>query len=229
MKQLLACFAPHGEAPRPIRSRLEASLNVFTDSEIFLLNTIANSEALCIVFAASFAHIGEVEVENYAAVIHIDRNHEIRVHVTFIAINHEVRILPEVPGTIAFAGCTRGGIFFRRDHRTRLQTVAILILDGVLLVVENAVQSLVQMGHVIAAVQVVVDEYFPVAGDFVRSAIEVAQLGEIKWFAPLYKTAQKVPQRLRLRVQTYEDEGFPSVDLDGNQSVVLALEILYAI
>src|SRR5262245_14102215 len=37
------------------------------------------------------------------------------------------------------------------------------VLDRVLAVVENAVEALVQMGHVIAAVEVVVDEHLPVA------------------------------------------------------------------
>ena len=77
----------------------------------------------------------------------------------------------------------------RGDHRTRLQAVAIFILDGVLLVVENAVQSLVQVGHVVAAVEIVVDKDFPVAGDVVDPAIEVMQLGKPERRAALHQTA----------------------------------------
>jgi hypothetical protein len=59
-----------------------------------------------------------------------------------------------------------------------LKAVAIFVLDGVLLVFENTVESFVQVGNVVSAVEIVVDEYFPVAVELVNAAVHVVQARE---------------------------------------------------
>ncbi len=73
---------------------------------------------------------------------------------------------------VAGARRCRGGVFFRGDHRTRLQAVSVFVLNGVLLVLEHAVQRLVKMRHVIAAVEIVIHEYFPVAVQTIRATLK---------------------------------------------------------
>ena len=111
--------------------------------------------------------------------IGIDRDDIVRVHVSRVAVDHEIGILPEIPGAVAFAGGTCRGVFIRGNHRTGLQTVTIFVFDGVLLVIENGIQSLVQMRHVIAAVEIVVDEDLPIAMNVIGSAVEEVQLADV--------------------------------------------------
>jgi hypothetical protein len=61
------------------------------------------------------------------------------------------------------------------DNRAGLQAEALADGDGVLAVVEDAVEPLVQVRHVIAAVEIVVDEHLPVAVQRVAAALHPAQ------------------------------------------------------
>src|SRR6476660_860215 len=178
MEQLLARLPSNRQAPGAISPRFETALHVFADAKVFRLDLVAYGDALRVVSAARVAYVTEIEIEYDPAMIYIDGNHQIRVHVAFVTIDHEIRILPEIPGAIAFARRPCGGIFFRGDHRARLQAIAIFVFDGVLLVVENAIQAFVEMRHVITTIEVVIDKYLPVAGDIVRSAVEIMELGK---------------------------------------------------
>ncbi len=127
---------------------------------------------------AASLDVRKIEIENHGAVVDVDRNHQIRVHVSRVAVDHQIGILPEIPGAVTFARGSGGGILAGSDHRTRLQAVTVFVLDGVLLVIEDGIQSFVQMRHVISAVEIVVDKNLPVAMNVVDAAIEVVKFAD---------------------------------------------------
>ena len=116
------------------------------------------------------------------------------------------------------------GVLIRRDHRARLQAVPIFILDGVLLVVEHAVQAFVKMRHVIATVEIVVHEHFPVAVQAVRTPLKEVNGAEIERDNPSNQPAQKVRQVRGFGVEAHEDELFPGFHPNGEQAVLPAIE-----
>ena len=117
--------------------------------------------------------------------IDVHWNYEIRVHVPVVAIDHQVRMLPEIPGAIALTSRPNRGVFARSNHRARLQAVTIFVLDRVMLVVQNRIETLVQMRNVVAAVEKVVDEDLPVAIYVVGASVKVLQLADAEWcYAP---------------------------------------------
>jgi len=48
-----------------------------------------------------------------------------------------------------------------------LHTIAVFVFYGVLLIVENTVKTFVQMRNVVAAIEIVVDEHLPIAGNVI--------------------------------------------------------------
>ena len=109
-----------------------------------------------------------------------------------------------------------------------MQTIPILVLDGVLLVVEDRVQSFVKMGNVISAVEDVIDEDFPIAMDVVGTAIEVMQFADAKWRDTLHNAPEEFVQRSSVRIEVDEDEALPGFDANRKQAVLGALEVLHA-
>src|SRR5208282_6906124 len=107
MEQMFAGFAPHGKPAGPVGAGLESSLYGFADSQVFLLHPRAHSHALLVVIAARLADIGEIEIENHAAMVSVDGQREVCVHVAFVAVDHQVGVLPEVPGAVALASRSR--------------------------------------------------------------------------------------------------------------------------
>ena len=112
--------------------------------------------------------------------IGVHGDHIVRIHVSLVAIDHQIRILPEIPGAIAFARRTGGGIFVGGNHRARLQAVTIFVFDGVLLIVEHGAQPLVQVGDMVSAIKIIIDVHLPVALNVVGSAIEIVELADAK-------------------------------------------------
>src|SRR6185437_2237990 len=104
---MLPGFAANGQPSGAISSRFQSPLHSFANAEIFRLHPIAYRNGLFVVLARRLGrNLAEVEVENHPTVVDIDWNHEIGIHVAGVAVNHEVGILPEVPGAVAFAGRT---------------------------------------------------------------------------------------------------------------------------
>src|SRR5438105_13921153 len=163
MEQVFAGLAANRQPSSLIGARLETSLNGFADVQILLLHARADCDALLVVFTATIADLSKKEIENHPAVIHVQGQNEVAIHVVVIAIDHQVGILPEVPGAVALANRAGSGVLGGRHHRAGLQAIPVFILDGVLLVIEHAVEPLVQMRYVVAAVEVIVNEDFPVA------------------------------------------------------------------
>jgi len=111
VEQLFSRLAAHREPTGAIGARFQAALNILADAEVFVLYAVTDSDALRVVLTPGLADVFEVEIENYAAMIDVERDDQIGVHVPRIAVDHEVRILPEVPGSIALTRCPRHRIF----------------------------------------------------------------------------------------------------------------------
>ena len=137
MKELFAGFATGGESARSIGAGLQATLHGFADAEVFVLYTIAYGYALLVIDTSGLAHVTEIEIEDYAAVIDIDWDYEIGIQVALVAIEHEVGMEPEIPGAVALARVAGSSIFVGADHGTGLQAIAVFVFDGVLLVIEH--------------------------------------------------------------------------------------------
>ena len=114
-------------------------MHIFANPEIFVLHPVADVYRFIVVVTPRLAHVAEIEIENHAAVIGVYRDDIVGIHVSLVAIDHQVRILPEIPGTIAFPRRSRGGIFVGSHHRAGLQAKTIFVFDGVLLVIEHGV------------------------------------------------------------------------------------------
>ena len=137
-------------------------------------------------------------------------------------------MLPEIPGAITLARSSGGGVFVRGNHGAGLQAVPVFVLDGVLLVIEDGTQAFVQMRDVVAAVEVVIDEHFPVAVDVVGAAVEVMEFADAERGHAFDQPAEKFGERDRLVVEVDEDEALPGFDPNGDQAILCAVEILHA-
>ena len=74
MKEMLAGFPPYRESAGPIRSRLQPALNCLADTQIFILNPLADSDRFRVVLLPCRAgDIGKVKIENDAAVVNVHR------------------------------------------------------------------------------------------------------------------------------------------------------------
>src|SRR5271166_219835 len=228
MEQTLARFATDREAPCAVGSRMQAALHRLANPHILVIHAFAYGDALAIAFGGRIADIVEVEIEDHFAAIYAFGQHEVRVHVSPVKIDHKVGILPEVPRTISLARGRCRGIDSGRNHRTRLQAVPIFVLDGVLLVLEHAVECLVQMRHVVSAIEVVIDKHLPVAPQRVHAALEEMQMREVERGDAAYQPAEKVGKRSGLRIEIHKDELLPRRDLHGHQTVLGAIEVAHA-
>ena len=142
--------------------------------------------------------------------VHIHRDHVIRIHVSLVTVDHQIRILPEIPRAISLARSSRGRILAGGDHGTGLQTIPVFVFDGVLLVIEHRIQPLVKMGHVVSAIEIVVDKNLPVAMNVVAPAIEEVQLADPQRRHALHQSAKELLQRHRLRIKVRENKALPS-------------------
>ena len=93
------------------------------------------------------------------------------------------------------------------------------IFDGVVGVVEDAVQTLVEMWDVVAAVEIVVDVDFPVAVEGVLLAGMEVQAGEVEGGYPFYQVVEEAGEWLWGWIQVDEEEVFPGIDGDGDEAV----------
>ena len=109
-----------------------------------------------------------------------------------------------------------------------MQAVTVFRLDGVLLVIEHGAQAFVKVRDVIAAVEIIVDEYFPVAMNVVGAAIEVTELTYAKRRNASREAADKFGERWRAVIEIDEDETFPGFHANGDKAVLRAIKIFDA-
>lgn len=82
-----------------------------------------------------------------------------------------------------------------------------------------------KMGDVVAAVEKVIDEDFPVAIDIVSAAVEVMKVADAERGDALDQAAEKLAEGSRVVVEIDEDEALPGFDADGDEAVLSAVEI----
>jgi len=160
---MFACFATYGKSSSHIGARSNPLLHRFTDAHVFALYLVTGCNARRVVFMPLRVYIGKEEIEDDLAFTSAEGQHQVCIHNSFVDIDHEVGIEPEVPGSISFASSGDRNMFRAANHGTRLQAIVLAILNGVVGIVEHAVQALVQMRDVISAIEVVVYIYLPVA------------------------------------------------------------------
>ncbi len=163
MEKMFAGFAADGEAAGDVSAGTEASLNGIADGFVLILNFFADFDASLIFLLGFLTDVGKIVVEDDGAFIDGERDDEIGVHNSFVCVDHEIRVDPEIEGAALARRCN---IFFGFGvgiERTGLQAGALEILDGVAGVFDDAAEAFVGMGHVVAAVEIIVDIDFPIA------------------------------------------------------------------
>src|SRR5579862_195435 len=179
MEKVFSSFTLYREPASPVGTRCEALLHGLANGDILVLYFVAGCDTGVVVVVSRRRYIGEVKIEENAAHVRPKRQDQVRVHDTFVDIDHEIGVDPEVPGAIALA---RGGnlrILIRRNHGAGLKAITPAILNGVVGVVEHAVEPLVQMGNVVSAIEIVIDINFPVAIEgvvFARVKVERVEM-----------------------------------------------------
>src|ERR1700722_8810749 len=190
MEKMFAGFAADGQATGLISARAEAALDAVADDDVLLLHEFADLHAFADVGPLIFRGVFEVEIKNDFAAVDAERQDQIGIEVAFVPIQHEIRILPEIEGAIAFASGGSAGFGFGIDRdRTGLHAAAIDIFDGVVGVVENAVESFVHMRDVIAAIEKIIDINFPVAIEGVAAALNELQVAEAERLGEFHQRA----------------------------------------
>src|SRR5215472_14105217 len=100
MEEVFASLAPNGQAPCLICPRTEATLHAVANRDVFNLDSMTHLDALTDVRQLVFGRIAEIKIEDDFAAVHVKGNHEVRIKIAFIPVEHEVGILPEVVGAI---------------------------------------------------------------------------------------------------------------------------------
>src|SRR6185437_4898700 len=96
-------------------------------------------------------------------------------------------------------------------------------------IIEHAVQTLVQIRHVITAVEKIVDVHLPVTVQFVAAALEKVQGRKTKGSHALDEAPQESLERPGLCVQIDENKFLPRCHANRHQAILTAIEITNAI
>src|SRR5262245_8017410 len=103
MKKALSRFAPYREPAGRVRARFEAALDRFADRYIFILDSLSDSDAREIAFARPLGNFSEIEIEDDLRSVYTERENEVRIHHSLVAVDHEVGIDPVIESAVAFA------------------------------------------------------------------------------------------------------------------------------
>src|SRR5205823_3792508 len=99
------------------------------------------------------------------------RYDQIRIHRALVPVDHAVWIDPVIKGPITFANCA--GLRLRpfANQGTPLQTEVLPVFNHVVAIIEDAVESLMKMRHMISTVQIVIDKHLPVTVKGIMAAL----------------------------------------------------------
>src|ERR1044071_3716768 len=137
---MFAGFSSYGKTSCVVSARVESALHGLTDRCVFVLNSLANRNALKIAFPRlRGSYIREVEVEDHFSLIDTARNHEVCVQDAVVPVDHEVWIDPVIESTISLAHCSSLRLSTFAHHRTPLQTEVLPVLDLIIGVIQHAV------------------------------------------------------------------------------------------
>src|SRR6185503_10388982 len=191
---MLARLSSYRQPAALIRARIQTTLNGLADRDVLVLDSLPHSDARMVLLPRVIAHdVRKVKVENDFSLVHAARDDEVRVHHAVVPVDHEVWINPVVKRAVAFSHRARLRLGAFGDDWAPLQAMITAVFDHVFAVVEDAVETFVQVRHVITAVEIVVDEDFPVAVEAVISSFEPVKLVELERFDLLDQTvAEKI-------------------------------------
>src|SRR5262249_7917857 len=83
------------------------------------------------------------------------------------------------------------------------------------------------MWHVISAIEIVVDEHFPVAVNVIASTLEEMEFFDAKRSHALDQPAEKLLQRRCIRIEVHEHKAFPRLDANRQQTVLRPVELFH--
>ena len=106
---------------------------------------------------------------------------------------------------------------------------ALAVLDRVIAVVEDAVEPLVQMGHVVATVEIVVHEHFPIAVKRVPAPLHPVQISETELLdLGGQAVAEKRRQRPARPANPDKHPLLPGAHVDWHETVRSAIEVAHS-
>src|SRR5215469_13347781 len=85
------------------------------------------------------------------------------------------------------------------------------------------------MRHVVSAVEIVVNEYLPIAVDVIGAPVEEMQLADAEGSDSLYQTAEELHERHGIRIEIHKHKALPVIDANGRQTILGAVEVLNTI
>jgi hypothetical protein len=230
VEEVLAGFAADGEAAGDVGARSQATLHGIADGHIFILNFFADGYALVMVLRGGGADVRKIIVKNHRALADSERQNKIGVHHAGVSVDHKVRVDPKIKRMTLARGADGRIESAGRVERAGLETGALKILDGVLGVFDDAAQSFVGVGHVVAAIEVVVHVNLPIAVERVDAAIKVVELpGELERGGEIGNFAKEFVEGRSLAFEIGEEEILPDVQAHGNEAVIGAIEIADAL
>src|SRR5687768_6625152 len=163
--------------------------------------------------------VRKIEIKNHFRLVNAVRYYQISIHSALVPVDHEVRIDPVVKRTLALAhgAC----LFFRpfAHHRTPLQAEALAVFNHVVAVVEHAVESFMKMWYVVAAVQVVINEDFPVTVEGVVAALDPMETFKAERSRLVNQIGSEKTVQCVVAVQANEHPLLPDIQYDGNQTI----------
>ena len=144
------------------------------------MNSLTYVDARAIALARCFGNVWKVKIEDHFRLIYAVWKHEVRIHSAVIPVDHDVGVNPVIERSLALTYGARQPFGAFSNHRAPLQAEVLAVFDHVPAVVEHAVESFVQMRHVIAAVEIVIHKDFPVAVKDVMAAFHPVKVAQIK-------------------------------------------------
>src|ERR1700732_3696316 len=96
MEKVFAGFAADREAAGYVGAGVQAALDGVADGHVFVLDFFAYGDALAIVGLGGGAGVGEIIVEDDGALVGAQRHDYVGVHHTFVGVDHEIGVDPEV-------------------------------------------------------------------------------------------------------------------------------------
>ncbi len=141
---------------------------------------MAHLDAHQIAFAGICGYVRKIKIENDLGLVDTARNDEVGIHHSVIVIDHEIWIEPVVKRPVAFSDCA--GLCFGAfaHNRTPLQAEALAVFDHVVAVIEHAVETLVQMRHMVTTIKIIIDENLPVAVEGVMTPFQPLQVLQLE-------------------------------------------------
>src|SRR5579871_5457887 len=85
------------------------------------------------------------------------------------------------------------------------------------------------MGHVVAAIEVIVDKHFPIAGNVIDAGREIMQFADPQWGNSLDESSEETVQRTGIGIEVDDYKVFPTFCFHRQQAVLLTVKAFHSI